>query len=84
METSDRRVGEPAGKKLDRKLKKTPTRFMKSSLNIQCIKEHIVLIDGESEDFRERLHSIRKNGPRTVPVREISLDKEINLKKKNG
>ena len=77
-------MGRDLSKKLDRKLEKTPTRFMKSSLNIQCIKERIVLIDGESEDFRERLHSIRKNGPRTVPVRKISLDKEINLKKKNG
>ena len=77
-------MGRDLSKKLDRKLKKTPTRFMKSSLNIQCIKDHIVLIDGEAEDFRERLHSIRKNGPRTIPVREIPLDKETNLKKKNG
>ena len=71
-------------KKLGRKLKKTPTRFMKSSLNIQCMKEHIVLIDGDTEDFKERLNSIRKNGPRTVPVREVDLRRETNLKKQNG
>ena len=57
---------------------------MKSSLNIHFIKEHIVLIDGETEEFKERLQPIRKNATKLVPAREIAIKREINLKKQNG